>query len=191
MSTIRPVFPVLVFQLSKQQNRTRATSSTVLGIPPNRTRTKTFPLEVLWGGCFVRWVLKWESTENWDFHRLEPYPKPYSDTSWHWSTHAFQGKFVWTNGSQILVFRAEFVWTNGAECPSTVSKLTGIGPWMALRERSKILSYSRRPLQMIWEKLNRGVSKPGGFQTGGFPTFFGKGSDCVADPFGTVPRRCS
>ena len=37
----------------------------------------------------------------------------------------------------------------------------------------------------IWEKLDRGVSKPG------FPTFFGKGPDCVADPFGTVPRRCS
>ena len=33
-------------------------------------------------------------------------------------------------------------------------------------------------------------AKPGGFQTGGFPTFFGKGPDCVADPFGTVPRRC-
>ena len=24
-----------------------------------------------------------------------------------------------------------------------------------------------------------------------FPTFFGKGPDCVADPFRTVPRRCS
>ena len=33
-------------------------------------------------------------------------------------------------------------------------------------------------------------AKPGGFQTGGFPTFFGKGPDCVTDPFGTVPRRC-
>ena len=32
--------------------------------------------------------------------------------------------------------------------------------------------------------------KPGGFQTGAFPTFFGKGPDVVADPFGTVPRRC-
>ena len=31
----------------------------------------------------------------------------------------------------------------------------------------------------------------GGFQTRVFPTFFGKGPDCVADPFGTVPRRCS
>ena len=30
-----------------------------------------------------------------------------------------------------------------------------------------------------WEKLNRGVSH-----------FFGKGPDCVADPFGTVPRWC-
>ena len=34
-------------------------------------------------------------------------------------------------------------------------------------------------------------AKPGGFQTGGVRTFFGKGPDCVADPFGTVPRRCS
>ena len=34
-------------------------------------------------------------------------------------------------------------------------------------------------------------AKPGGFQTRVFPTFFGKGPDCVADPFGTVPRRCS
>ena len=29
--TVRPVLPVLVFQLSKQQNRTRTTSSIVLG----------------------------------------------------------------------------------------------------------------------------------------------------------------
>ena len=36
-----------------------------------------------------------------------------------------------------------------------------------------------------------GEAKPGGFETGGFPTFFGKGPDGVADPFGTVPRRCS
>ena len=34
-------------------------------------------------------------------------------------------------------------------------------------------------------------AKSGGFQTRVFPTFFGKGPDCVADPFGTVPRRCS
>ena len=34
-------------------------------------------------------------------------------------------------------------------------------------------------------------AEPGGFQTRVFPTFFGKGPDCVADPFGTVPRRCS
>ena len=27
-------------------------------------------------------------------------------------------------------------------------------------------------------------------ETGGFPTFLGKGPDCVADPFGTVPCRC-
>ena len=34
-------------------------------------------------------------------------------------------------------------------------------------------------------------AKPGGFQTRVFPILFGKGPDCVADPFGTVPRRCS
>ena len=34
-------------------------------------------------------------------------------------------------------------------------------------------------------------AKPGGFQTRVFPTFFGKGPDCLADPFGTVPRMCS
>ena len=34
-------------------------------------------------------------------------------------------------------------------------------------------------------------AKPGCFQTRVFPTFFGKGPDCVADPFGTVPRRCA
>ena len=72
-STVRPVSPMLVFQLSKQQNRTRTTSSTVLGTPPNRTQTKTFPLEELRGDCFLSWVLNWESTEDWDFRRLEPY----------------------------------------------------------------------------------------------------------------------
>ena len=36
-----------------------------------------------------------------------------------------------------------------------------------------------------------GEPRPGGFQTGGFPTFFGNGPDCVAHPFGTVPCRCS
>ena len=46
-STVRPVFLVLVFQLSKQQNRTRTTPSTVLETPPNRTRTKKLPLEEL------------------------------------------------------------------------------------------------------------------------------------------------
>ena len=34
-------------------------------------------------------------------------------------------------------------------------------------------------------------AKPGGFQIRVFPTFFGKDPDCVADPFGTVPRLCS
>ena len=42
-STVRAVFPMFVFQLSKQQNRTQTTLSTVLGTPPNRTGTKRFP----------------------------------------------------------------------------------------------------------------------------------------------------
>ena len=41
-STVRCVFPMLVFQLSKQQNCTQTTSSTVLGTHPNCTRTKTW-----------------------------------------------------------------------------------------------------------------------------------------------------
>ena len=62
------------------KNRTRTTSSTVLETSLNRTRTKKFPLEELEAVCFLSWVLNWESTENWDFHRLEPYTKPHSDT---------------------------------------------------------------------------------------------------------------
>ena len=38
---------------------------------------------------------------------------------------------------------------------------------------------------------NLGEAKTGAVsQTSGFPTLFGKGPDCVADPFGTVPCRC-
>ena len=69
-STVPPVFSALGFQLSKQQNRTRTTFSTVLGTPPTCTRAKKNPLEELGGGCFASWVLNWESTENWYFHRL-------------------------------------------------------------------------------------------------------------------------
>ena len=43
LSQAQPRFTV--FQLSKQQNCTRTTSSTVLGNPPNRPRAKKFPLE--------------------------------------------------------------------------------------------------------------------------------------------------
>ena len=75
LSTVRPVFPVLVFQLSKQQNRT------VLQTPPNRTQTKKLPLNTFEAGCFLSWVLNWESTENRHFHNLELYTKPYSDNS--------------------------------------------------------------------------------------------------------------
>ena len=72
----------MVLPLSRQWNRTRTTSSTVLGTPPNSTPTKRFFLEKLWGGCLVSWVPKWESTEKRHFHSLEPYTKPSSDTSW-------------------------------------------------------------------------------------------------------------
>ena len=43
-STVQPVLPVLVIQPSKQRNRTRTTSSTVLETPLSGTRTKTFHL---------------------------------------------------------------------------------------------------------------------------------------------------
>ena len=44
------------------------------------------------------------------------------------------------------------------------------------------------PVPSISSKL--GEAKLGRFQTGVFPTFFRKGPDCVADPVGTVLRRC-
>ena len=48
VSTVRPVFPVVVFQPTyKQQNRTQTDSSTVFGTPPDRTQTKRSPLEKL------------------------------------------------------------------------------------------------------------------------------------------------
>ena len=55
-------------------------------------------------------------------------------------------------------------------------------------------NYIQRAAEKLREWVNPplphlGEAKPGGFQTGGFPTLFGKGPDCVADPFGTVPRR--
>ena len=43
-----------------------STSSAVLGTPPNRTRTRRFPLEELGGGCLVSWV------PSWHFYSLEP-----------------------------------------------------------------------------------------------------------------------
>ena len=46
-------------------------------------------------------------------------------------------------------------------------------------------------LKPPFESPHLDFPEPGGFQTGVFPIFFGKGPDCVADPFGTVPRRCS
>ena len=74
------VFPVLVFQQSKQQNRTRTT-------PLNRTRNPSEPYsdkETPLRRALRRFAfLVGFSTGNppkWDFHRSEPYTKPYSDT---------------------------------------------------------------------------------------------------------------
>ena len=80
-STLRPVFPVSVFQLSKQQNRTQTTSSTVLGTLRTVLGQGNSPKKSFEAVAFVSWALNWESTGNWDFHSLEPYTKPYSDTS--------------------------------------------------------------------------------------------------------------
>ena len=70
---------MLVFQVSKQQNRTQTTSSTVLGIPPNRARTKRSPLEKLSGNCRLSWVsfvtvTAWNRTRN----RTRTPPDPFS-----------------------------------------------------------------------------------------------------------------
>ena len=72
LSILRRAFPVLILQLSNQQNRAR-TTSTVPGTPLKRTWTKRFPLEELWGSCSVGWVPKSEYAGNWHFHSLEPY----------------------------------------------------------------------------------------------------------------------
>ena len=52
--------------------------------------------------------------------------------------------------------------------------------------RSKIAEEKKK----TWVRNKLREVKLGGFQTEGFPTFLGKGADCVADPFGNVPRRC-
>ena len=56
-------------------NRTRNPSE------PYSDKEIPFPLEELCGGGFLSWAFNWESAENWDFHRLEPYTNPFSDTS--------------------------------------------------------------------------------------------------------------
>ena len=43
-------------------------------------------------------------------------------------------------------------------------------------------------IQIVWFETSLREAKLGGLQTRGFPTFFGKGPDCVADPFGTGPQ---
>ena len=60
-----------------------------------------------------------------------------------------------------LFLVGQFVWTNGPESPSKVSPYAGIGPWMAFPSQTRSIAF--------WEKLNRGVSKPGCF-----PLFSGK-----------------
>ena len=60
--------------ISKQQNRTRTTLRAVLG-------QRNYPWKSFEAGCFIGWVLNWESTPNQDFHRLEPHTRPYSNTS--------------------------------------------------------------------------------------------------------------
>ena len=69
-------------------------------------------------------------------------------------------------------------------------------PWAHESQReiiTRITAWNRSRLgtfkTVSWLPILR-EAKQGGFQTGGFPTFLGKGPDCVADPFGTVPRRC-
>ena len=53
----RPVFPVLVFQLSEQQNRTRQPPQPY-SEPLQTILRQEFPFENFWGNCFVGWVPK-------------------------------------------------------------------------------------------------------------------------------------
>ena len=62
---------------------------------------------------------------------------------------------------------------------------------MARRFATRIESIRANRLAEKKKKTILREAKPGCFQTRVFPTFFGNGPDCVADPFGTVPRRCS
>ena len=66
LSTVRPVFPVLILQLSKQLSKQQY-----------RTRTKRFPFRLRRTSrkLLVNCVPKWESAEKWHFHSLELYMK--------------------------------------------------------------------------------------------------------------------
>ena len=60
----------------------------------------------------------------------------------------------------------------------------------ALFDRKEIAHLGALTIEgFCWEQYLR-EAKPGGFQTGGSPTFFGRGPDRVADPFGNIPYRC-
>ena len=70
--------------------------------------------------------------------------------------------------------------------------LAGVALHCATRNRGGHVEGCRRSMLasegyrvVCCEKPDQAVSKPGRF-----PLFFGKGPDCVADPFGTIPRRC-
>ena len=137
LSTFRPVFPVLVFQQRKQQNWSQTTSSTIHGTHPNHAQTKEFPLEYFWGKSLVSWAPKWESTENWHFHSLEPYTKPYLNTTWSsWFPQKMSIKipgkirkvFPNRNMLQVLGFRAPGKAANlprtlGRHCPAPCPRL--------------------------------------------------------------------
>ena len=79
--------------------------------------------------------------------------------------------------------------------PQTVTEPNRTGATLILRNRFQFLRCERLEPHLggleSLSSLQLREAKPGGFQTGWFLTFFGKGPDCVADPFGTVPRRCS
>ena len=104
-----------------------------------------------------------------------------------------------SNGKQILEIQVENrfqeVSTPKHHCHRAIDSLLAIS-CILHRTSTKfgviILVPSRRyNLKMHPLPRDLGEAKPGAFQTRVFPTFFGKGPDCVADPFGTVPRRCS
>ena len=80
---------------------------------------------------------------------------------------------------KITLFRTDFS-IRGTK----MDHMVHFDPFWPFRSANSTLAIPENRIHKLRE------AKPGGFKPGCFPLFFGNGPDCVADPFGTVPRRC-